>query len=230
MRTRSEEDLLDLEILDGMAGLFGRLVGEGEALAKSASASRPSLIKALHMLDNPLAMKDLGRRMHCDPLVHHRYRRHAGAAWAGGRESDPGDRRVKRLVLTPAGAELKASIWRMRCWPARRGASAQPGQRAQPAGPGPHHEPAAVRRDGLPVHRGGSARGEVSKLLATAAPPALVGGDRPVPVPAPGGRSSVVPLIPDFHARHNRRRDYSVRLQRQTCMPTGKIETLYRGD
>ncbi len=109
MRTRSEEDLLDLEILDSVAGLFGRLVAEGEALAKSFGIP-VFVIKALHMLDNPLAMKDLGRRMHCDPSfitsIADTLEKHGLAA----REPDPADRRVKRLVLTPAGADLKARI------------------------------------------------------------------------------------------------------------------------
>ena len=109
MHTRSEEDLLDLEILDSVAGLFARLVAEGEALASSFGVP-VFVIKALHMLDNPLAMKDLGRRMHCDPSfitsIADTLEKHGLAA----REPDPGDRRVKRLVLTPAGAELKASI------------------------------------------------------------------------------------------------------------------------
>ena len=109
MHTRSEEDLLDLEILDSVAGLFARLVAEGEALASSFGIP-VFVIKALHMLDNPLAMKDLGRRMHCDPSfitsIADTLEKHGLAA----REPDPGDRRVKRLVLTPAGAELKASI------------------------------------------------------------------------------------------------------------------------
>ena len=109
MRTRSEEDLLDLEILDSMAGLFARLVAEGEALAKSLGIP-VFVLKALHMLDNPLAMKDLGRRMHCDPSfitsIADTLEKHGLAA----REPDPADRRVKRLVLTPAGAELKARI------------------------------------------------------------------------------------------------------------------------
>lgn len=106
MGTRPEEDLLDLEILDGVAGLFARLVAEGEALAKSFGIPA-FVIKAMHMLDTPLAMKDLGRRMHCDPSfitgIADTLERHGLAA----READPGDRRVKRLVLTPAGAELK---------------------------------------------------------------------------------------------------------------------------
>src|SRR5215467_4052485 len=109
VRTRSDEDLLDLEILDSMAGLFAQLVAEGEALAKSLGIP-VFVIKALHMLDNPLAMKDLGRRMHCDPSfitsIADTLEKHGLAV----REPDPADRRVKRLVLTPAGAELKERI------------------------------------------------------------------------------------------------------------------------
>jgi len=109
VRTRSDEDLLDLEILDSMAGLFAQLVAEGEALAKSLGIP-VFVIKALHMLDNPLAMKDLGLRMRCDPSfitsIADTLEKHGLAA----REPDPADRRVKRLVLTEAGAELKARI------------------------------------------------------------------------------------------------------------------------
>ena len=109
MHKRSDEDLLDLEILDSVAGLFGRLVAEGEALAKSFGIP-VFVIKALHMLDNPLAMKDLGQRMHCDPSfitsIADTLEKHGLAV----REPDPADRRVKRLVLTPAGADLKARL------------------------------------------------------------------------------------------------------------------------
>ena len=92
-----------------MAGLFAQLVAEGEALAKSFGIP-VFVIKALHMLDNPLAMKDLGLRMRCDPSfitsIADTLEKHGLAA----REPDPADRRVKRLVLTEAGAELKARI------------------------------------------------------------------------------------------------------------------------
>lgn len=109
MRTRSDEDLLDLEILDAVAGLFGRLVAEGEAVAKSFGIP-VFVIKALHMLDTPLAMKDLGRRMHCDPSFITSIADTLEKNGLAAREADPGDRRVKRLVLTPAGAELKERI------------------------------------------------------------------------------------------------------------------------
>jgi len=109
VRARSEEDLLDLEILDAVAGLFARLVAEGEAVAKSFGIP-VFVIKALHMLDTPLAMKDLGRRMHCDPSFITSIADTLEKYGLAAREPDPGDRRVKRLVLTPAGAELKGRI------------------------------------------------------------------------------------------------------------------------
>jgi DNA-binding MarR family transcriptional regulator len=109
VHTRSEEDLLDLEILDAVAGLFAQLVTEGEAVAKSFGIP-VFVIKALHMLDTPLAMKDLGRRMHCDPSFITSIADTLEKYGLAAREPDPGDRRVKRLVLTPAGAELK---WRI---------------------------------------------------------------------------------------------------------------------
>jgi DNA-binding MarR family transcriptional regulator len=109
VHTRSEEDLLDLEILDAVAGLFAQLVTEGEAVAKSFGIP-VFVIKALHMLDTPLAMKDLGRRMHCDPSFITSIADTLEKYGLAAREADPGDRRVKRLVLTPAGAELKERI------------------------------------------------------------------------------------------------------------------------
>ena len=109
MGTRTEEDLLDLEILDAVAGLFARLVAEGEEIAKSFGIPT-FVIKALHMLDAPLAMKDLGRLMHCDPSFITGIADTLERQGLAARESDPGDRRVKRLVLTPAGAELKCRL------------------------------------------------------------------------------------------------------------------------
>ena len=109
MGTRSEEDLLDLELLDAVAGLFGWLVSQGEQFAKDLGIPGFA-VKALHFLDGPLAMKELGRRMHCDPSFITGIADTLERRGLAARESDPGDRRVKRLVLTPAGLELKQSV------------------------------------------------------------------------------------------------------------------------
>ena len=184
MGTRCEEDLLDLEILDAVAGLFAGLVAEGDELAKSLGIP-PFVMKALHMLDAPLAMKDLGRRMHCDPSfitnIADTLERHGLAA----RESDPGDRRVKRLVLTPAGAELKRKVedqilarspWRCKLSPDERLDLLR-----------------LVRKMSLPLSATEGAEcpaEEVTEFLATATPLAAQSvrrqGDDKVPAPTAG--------------------------------------------
>ena len=106
MTERSAEDQLDLDFLDALAGLFARLVAEGEQLAKDFAV--PSFfLKALHLIDSPLAMKELGQRMHCDPSFVTGIADMLEKRGLAIRESDPGDRRVKRLVLTSAGLEMK---------------------------------------------------------------------------------------------------------------------------
>jgi DNA-binding MarR family transcriptional regulator len=161
--TRSEEDLLDLEILDGVAGLFAQLMAEGEELAKAAGI--PAFVaKALHMLDTPLAMKDLGRRMHCDPSFITGIADTLEKRGLAARESDPGDRRVKRLVLTPAGAELKQRLeseilarapWRRALSPDERASLLALVHKMSP--------PLSATELGCPGE-------EVSEFLATAAP------------------------------------------------------------
>jgi DNA-binding MarR family transcriptional regulator len=179
--TRSEEDLLDLEILDGVAGLFAELVAKGEELAKSFGIPA-FVIKAMHMLDTPLAMKDLGRLMHCDPSfitgIADTLERHGLAA----READPGDRRVKRLVLTPAGAELKHRLeneilartpWRQSLSMDERTSLLTLVRRMSP--------PLSATDAGCPADE------EVSNFLATAAPLAAssAGAQDRASVPAP---------------------------------------------
>jgi DNA-binding MarR family transcriptional regulator len=116
------------------------------------------------MLDTPLAMKDLGRRMHCDPSfitgIADTLEQHGLAV----READPGDRRVKRLVLTPAGAELKSRLeneilarspWRQSLSMDERASLLKLVQRMSP--------PLSATDADCPVE-------EVSKFMAAAAP------------------------------------------------------------
>jgi MarR family transcriptional regulator, organic hydroperoxide resistance regulator len=168
--TRTEEDLLDLEILDAVAGLFAHLVAEGDELAKTFGI--PAFVmKALHMLDAPLAMKDLGRRMNCDPSfitgIADTLERHGLAA----REPDPGDRRVKRLVLTPAGAELKHRVedeilartpWRRSLSRDERASLLALARKMSP--------PLSATEVDCPFNEAEGPDKEVSELLTTAAP------------------------------------------------------------
>jgi DNA-binding MarR family transcriptional regulator len=109
--TRPDEDQLDLDVLDAVAGLIAELLARGERVAQTFGVPA-FFIKALHMLDGPLAMKDLGQRMHCDPSFVTGIADMLEKRGLAVRESDPGDRRVKKLVLTPAGEELKQQVER----------------------------------------------------------------------------------------------------------------------
>ncbi len=103
---RPDEDQLDLDVLDAVAGLFTKLIAAGEQVAKEFAVP-PFFTKALHLIDGPLAMKELGRRMHCDPSFVTGIADMLEKRGLAVREPDPADRRVKRLVLTAAGLELK---------------------------------------------------------------------------------------------------------------------------
>ena len=106
MNQRSDASQIDLDLLDALAGLIGLLLAEGEALAKDFGVPA-FFIKALHLIDAPLAMKELGQRMHCDPSFVTSIADMLEKRGLAVRESDPADRRVKRLVLTSAGLEMK---------------------------------------------------------------------------------------------------------------------------
>jgi DNA-binding MarR family transcriptional regulator len=105
----SAGDQLDLELIDAFAGLFARVVAEGEQLAKEFAVP-PFFTKALHLIDGPLAMKELGQRMHCDPSFVTGIADMLEERGLAAREPDPADRRVKRLVLTDAGREMKHRV------------------------------------------------------------------------------------------------------------------------
>jgi len=89
--------------------LIGRIVGQAEQLAQGLGIPAP-FIKALHTLDCPMAMKELGKRMHCDPsfvtLVTDMLEKRGLAR----REPHLVDRRVKNVVLTDDGLALKRQI------------------------------------------------------------------------------------------------------------------------
>jgi MarR family transcriptional regulator, organic hydroperoxide resistance regulator len=104
-------DELDGEIMNAISELIGTVIGRGEQLAQKLSIP-VSFIKALHTMECPMAMKDLGKRMHCDPsfvtLVADALEKHGLAR----REPHPGDRRIKNLVLTSDGESLRQRVER----------------------------------------------------------------------------------------------------------------------
>ena len=108
-RTEENQRDVDLDLLDALGGLIARLLAEGERLAKDCGVPT-FFIKALHLIDGPLAMKELGQRMHCDPSFVTSIADKMEKRGLAVRESDPADRRVKRLVLTSAGLDMKHQV------------------------------------------------------------------------------------------------------------------------
>ena len=100
---------VDVEILDAMAELVAAMITRAENVAQQYGVPI-FFLKALHRLDCPMAMKDLGLRMGCDPSFITNIADQLEKRGLATRESDPADRRVKRIALTPAGLELKQRI------------------------------------------------------------------------------------------------------------------------
>jgi DNA-binding MarR family transcriptional regulator len=106
---QSHPNQQDWDLAGGFFELIGNIVGQADRLAQRLGVPVP-FVKALHTLDCPMAMKELGKRMHCDPsfvtLVADMLEKRGLAR----REPHPVDRRVKNLVLTDDGLALKCQI------------------------------------------------------------------------------------------------------------------------
>jgi DNA-binding MarR family transcriptional regulator len=102
-------DKLDQEIFDAMTEFIGHIFQRGEQLSQRYGVP-VSAMKALRRLDAPVPMKDLGQRMGCDPsfitMIADVLEKHGLAT----RAPNPADRRVKNLVLTDHGKEVKAAV------------------------------------------------------------------------------------------------------------------------
>jgi DNA-binding MarR family transcriptional regulator len=103
------DDQVEEELLDAVVELIGRVVALGESIAQRLSLPGP-FIKALHILEHPMAMKDLGKKMHCDPSFVTVIADMLEKRGLARREAHTGDRRVKNIVLTDEGLELKHRI------------------------------------------------------------------------------------------------------------------------
>jgi DNA-binding MarR family transcriptional regulator len=100
---------LNAQIEDCVYELTGRMIGQVERVAQRLSVPA-ILFKALHTIDAPMAMKDLGKRMHCDPSFVTAIADMLEKRGLARRAAHPGDRRVKHLTLTGEGCELKRRL------------------------------------------------------------------------------------------------------------------------
>jgi DNA-binding MarR family transcriptional regulator len=108
---RSTVDQLDSEILDAMGELITALLGRSEQIAQRFGVPAFCL-KALHVLESSMAMRDLGKHMHCDPSFVTAIADLLEKRGLARREASTADRRIKNLVLTQAGVGLRRKVER----------------------------------------------------------------------------------------------------------------------
>jgi MarR family transcriptional regulator, organic hydroperoxide resistance regulator len=102
-------DQLNTEIQACFFELTGRIISQAEKLAQHLAV--PGVfIKALHMLDSPMAMKELGKRLHCDPSFVTSVADMLEKRGLARREAHPGDRRIKNLILTGEGCAFRKRL------------------------------------------------------------------------------------------------------------------------
>ncbi len=105
----TEVDELDQNILDAMIKLFRQILSQSERLAERHGVPL-FCVKALHILDTSMAMKELGQRMGCDPSFVTAIADMLEKRGLANREACTADRRVKNLVLSAEGIELKGQM------------------------------------------------------------------------------------------------------------------------
>jgi len=102
-------DKLDQDISDVMTEFITHLIQRGEQLSQRYQVP-VSAMKALRRLDTPVAMKDLGQRLHCDPSFVTMIADALEQRGLAKRVPNPADRRIKNLALTDRGLEIKAAM------------------------------------------------------------------------------------------------------------------------
>src|SRR5437763_11815856 len=109
MPGQPEHDQLDADLGDAFGEFFGQIMENFEAVARRFSL--PAFcVKALHMLGSPMTMKELGRRLHCDPSFVTAIADLLDTRGLGRREPDSRDRRIKHIRLTPKGIEFRQRV------------------------------------------------------------------------------------------------------------------------
>ncbi len=110
MPDRSREDQPDVElsicIMDALAQLVKRAAALGQGLAARHGLSMTDLA-GLHKLEEPMTMKELGLRMHCDPSFVTMVANGLEKRGLARRETSEQDRRSKLMRLTDEGVSLR---------------------------------------------------------------------------------------------------------------------------
>lgn len=107
----TEASKLDQEIFNAVSEFIGQMMARGEKLAVQFDVPF-FCFKAMHWLEGGMAMKELGRRMRCDPSFVTSIADLLEKRGLAKREPNPADRRIKNLVLTTKGFHLKDEMER----------------------------------------------------------------------------------------------------------------------
>ncbi|MGE5287969.1 MAG: MarR family winged helix-turn-helix transcriptional regulator [Micromonosporaceae bacterium] len=111
MVEETEASKLDHEIFNALSEFIGQMLVRGGKLADQFGVPF-FCFKAMHWLEGGMAMKELGRRMRCDPSFVTSIADLLEKRGLARREPNPADRRIKNLVLTTEGFHLKAEMER----------------------------------------------------------------------------------------------------------------------
>lgn len=107
---RSDAESVEL-ILDALGDFLELLAPHMQACAGNIGLAAPYAM-ALRRIDGATPMKDLAQRLHCDPSFVTAIADVLEERGYATRRNDVDDRRVKNLVLTPAGIEAEARFRR----------------------------------------------------------------------------------------------------------------------
>jgi DNA-binding MarR family transcriptional regulator len=102
-------DKLDQDIFDAMSEFVGQLLRRGERLAEDLDLPVPCM-KAMLRVGDAITMKDLGQRLHCDASFVTMIADALEKRGLAMREAHAADRRIKNLVLTEHGIEVKTTL------------------------------------------------------------------------------------------------------------------------
>ena len=109
MPDRSREGDLNICIMDAFSGVVKQAAAFAQRLAQGFGLSVSDLV-GLHKLEEPMTMKEMGQRMHCDPsfvtVVINGLEKHGLAR----RETSERDRRIKNVVLTADGVSMRERL------------------------------------------------------------------------------------------------------------------------
>lgn len=97
------------ELVDALGDLFVHVRQHFERVTQPLDLPGPCA-KALRLIDGAISMKELGARIHCDASFITAIADMLEERGLARREIDPVDRRIKKLVLTDKGAQLRARL------------------------------------------------------------------------------------------------------------------------